>query len=445
MVSPVSFGDVFLMAILAKKIALAFTTGHRSAPAEFREVENQLYSLGTALAAFQAAAEKSSSEFSDQTITDMLRNCYSTLKHLEKIVEKYGKIAEQQDPTEGRLQRWSRDLVKNYKKVAWTTESGDLATLRSQLMLHTNSLDLILGIIIKFLTDFPDRDSLKQNSDKLSEIHSWWERNLKAPVIEPVDPIVARSDPLTTFEVHLETGRDAQPICPRSSLRGDWRESARSQLFRCYCRQKSVGGNDSEPAHLAVEKLGLSRISFPFRQLQKGLSWTICQVTNQSNNKLVSIIIRNVPLADFEDSFIYPLAELRGSSMCNVLAHPLTNDRVRILNLRGNLGNIHQFVDTVTFGVQHRSLTKSDIGGLSILHYREIHHNSADDGGRILDYAEVVVHYGEQTADSSRITRSEVWRKSSLHNSLHQGTNRHSQTQHYHQHRRWHQGGDARC
>jgi hypothetical protein len=81
----------------------------------------------------------------------MLSNCHETLKHLEKIVEKYARIAEQQDPTKSRLQRWSHELIKNYKKVAWTTESGDIATLRSQLMIHTNSLDLVLGIIIKFV------------------------------------------------------------------------------------------------------------------------------------------------------------------------------------------------------------------------------------------------------------------------------------------------------
>jgi hypothetical protein len=55
MALPVSIGDVIAMAKLAKTIALAFTKGRKSAPAEFREVENQLYSLSTALAAFEDA------------------------------------------------------------------------------------------------------------------------------------------------------------------------------------------------------------------------------------------------------------------------------------------------------------------------------------------------------------------------------------------------------
>lgn len=151
MASPVSFGDVVTMAKLARTIALAFTKGRKSAPAEFREVENQLYSLSTALAAFQDEATSHMQQPGDQTVAEILSNCHETLSHLEKIVDKYGRIAEQRDPTKSRLQRWSQELIKNYKKIAWTTEAGDLAALRSQLMIHTNSLDLVLGIIIKFV------------------------------------------------------------------------------------------------------------------------------------------------------------------------------------------------------------------------------------------------------------------------------------------------------
>ena len=164
MVSPVSIGDVVAMAKIAKTVALAFTKGRKSAPAEFREIENQLYSLSTALSAFHDAAHgdvstqlsaltistsQQEAEPAGQNVTGMLENCYETLKHLEKIVDKYGIVSQQSDTTKSRLQRWSQDLVRNYKKVAWTTEAGDLATLRSQLMVHTNSLDLVLGIVIK--------------------------------------------------------------------------------------------------------------------------------------------------------------------------------------------------------------------------------------------------------------------------------------------------------
>ncbi len=146
------------MAKIAKTIAQAFTTGRKSAPAEFREVENQLYSLSAALAAFQGSSARgidrpgtaAQGGLGGRTITDMLQNCNETLKHLEKIVQKYSVVTEEQDPKKSLIRRWSQDIVKNYRKIAWTTEAGDLATLRSQLMVHTNSLDLVLGIIIKY-------------------------------------------------------------------------------------------------------------------------------------------------------------------------------------------------------------------------------------------------------------------------------------------------------
>jgi hypothetical protein len=158
MASPVSIGDVVALAKIARSIAIAFTKGRKSAPAEFREVENQLYSLSAVLAAFKDAQD-SSAELSiltqstpqgaGQNVRGMLDSCHQTLKHLEKIVEKYGAIAEERDSSKSRFKRWSDDLLKNYRKIEWTTEAGNLATLRSQLMIHTNSMDLILGIIIK--------------------------------------------------------------------------------------------------------------------------------------------------------------------------------------------------------------------------------------------------------------------------------------------------------
>lgn len=166
MASPVSFGDAVAMSKIAWRIAHAFTKGRTSAPAEFREVENQLYSLSAALAAFKdvcgadvAAVTVDSSKlparFQDEqqdgarTLSGILDSCAETLAHLEKIVDDYAVVATSKDPAKSRLQRWTADLVKNYKKIAWTTEAGDLAALRSQLMVHTNSLDLVLGIIVR--------------------------------------------------------------------------------------------------------------------------------------------------------------------------------------------------------------------------------------------------------------------------------------------------------
>jgi hypothetical protein len=161
MTSPVSIGDAFLISKLAWTLAQTFTQGRKSAPAEFREVENQLYSLSSALEAFERAWGDGNATLSavarplqaraikDATIQSILTNCQETLKHLESVVKKYGEIVQDTDPDKPLVKRWSHSLLKDFKKIAWTTEKGDLATLRSQLMVHTNSLGLVLGVILK--------------------------------------------------------------------------------------------------------------------------------------------------------------------------------------------------------------------------------------------------------------------------------------------------------
>jgi hypothetical protein len=167
MASPVSFGDAYLMGTLALRLGRAFTKGRKSAPAEFREVENQLYSLSAALCALKDASTANGTGISvdasrlprgsqqrhadgDDIIRSMLRNCEETLKHLEAIVKKYSCIGKPRNSEPSLLKRWSWDLRDNWKKIAWTTEGGDLGTLRSQLTVHVNSLNLVLGVVVKY-------------------------------------------------------------------------------------------------------------------------------------------------------------------------------------------------------------------------------------------------------------------------------------------------------
>src|SRR5436853_2483648 len=99
------------MGMLALQLGRAFTKGRKSAPAEFREVENQLYSLSAALRALKdAQAEGSPATSVDppslpatshprQTgshdpIATMLQSCEETLKHLDATVERYSCMVE---------------------------------------------------------------------------------------------------------------------------------------------------------------------------------------------------------------------------------------------------------------------------------------------------------------------------------------------------------------
>ncbi|KAK1825799.1 hypothetical protein QBC39DRAFT_270306 [Podospora conica] len=414
------------MAKIAKAVAMAFTKGRKSAPAEFREVENQLYSLSAALSAFQDATHSSDastqlSAFSlstsqqdegatgQNTIAGMLGNCSETLKHLEKIVDKYGVISQSSDPQRSRLQRWSQDLVRNYKKIAWTTEAGDLATLRSQLLVHTNSLDLVLGIVINSRTARIE-DTLKQSSERLEEIYSWWAENMRVPVATPRSVVVAPQQllaenispplpPVVTFGVYLETSQGPRLVCPEASLHDDWRESGASQLFSCQC----PAVKEKEPRHREVESVALSPMSFPYRLLGGERSWVVFKTSGHANNVLASIIIKGVPIGDtaeFEESFVQTVSSLQavamlGLGMSTVLVHPSPDrQHVRVLNLRADITTLGSFVDTVTLSVGHRSLPRGNIDNLAMVHYREL---SAKGSPRIgsggLDYAEVGIKY----------------------------------------------------
>lgn len=169
--------DAILVYKLAWQLAQAFSTGRKSAPAEVREVENQLYSLSAALAAFKKLLDGGdvnhvldawSDEADDDddggggggggmtSIRRILSNCEETLRRLEELVQKYNIIGGQKttpsDPSSSPpplSTRLTHNITKDYKKMTWLTQKADLTALRSQLMVHTNSLNLVMGVLVK--------------------------------------------------------------------------------------------------------------------------------------------------------------------------------------------------------------------------------------------------------------------------------------------------------
>ncbi|KAK4247066.1 hypothetical protein C7999DRAFT_14853 [Corynascus novoguineensis] len=425
------------MAKIAWRIANALTKGQKSAPAEFREVENQLCALSTSLSALKdvcgadlaaividptklPARFQKEEQVGVHSVAGILDSCGETLKHLEKIVDSYTVVAASSDPTRPRLQRWSTELIKNYKKIAWTTESGDLATLRSQLMVYTNSLQLVLGTIVSSRTTRIE-DSLKENSAMLREIHSWWAHNLKGavkgegnPVAQtPPDGLQASRD-LASFELYLTSNGTPQSLCPEACLCDDWREVGNTQLFECRCKQ-----NTSHPNHTRVENISLSPFSFPFRQPGDVATWTLFKALDRSTNQMVSVTIANVAASDvakFEQSFVQPLAEgqaytLLRQGISNQLAHPSPDaSSVRALKLQSDLKGYHKLIDSVTFRVGHRSLSKTYVEGLSLLNYCEPGHQPVRFSDNALDYAELSIYYGDDGTDEfADITKSVVY------------------------------------
>ncbi|GAB1311894.1 hypothetical protein MFIFM68171_02104 [Madurella fahalii] len=144
MVSPVSFGDAFLMAKLAMTLGRAFTKGRKSAPLSS--------ALKIDLARLLSLSQERQSSGAD-VLDSMFISCKEILVHLEKLVETYSSLRKPRDPGAPVTRKWKQELKDSWKKIAWTTEGGDLAILRSQLTVHTNRLNLILTVVTHTKTD----------------------------------------------------------------------------------------------------------------------------------------------------------------------------------------------------------------------------------------------------------------------------------------------------
>ncbi|KAK4173175.1 hypothetical protein QBC36DRAFT_195277 [Triangularia setosa] len=416
--SPVSIGDVIAMSKISWKIAQAFTNGRKSAPFEFREVENQLYSLSSALVAFKdayggdvAALSVESSKLPTrfqtkeqneglQSAAWLLNSCNETLRHLEKLVNKYSVLTTDsaQDNPKPRFRQLGDTLLRNYKKIAWTTETGDIATLRSQLMAHTNSLHLVLGTIVKI------ESSLASNTEMLKEIHSWWTQNIRDTTTSSTSSqsLSNNSDKkagLITFQVSLTVDNAQQLLCSRAYFQDDLNHWT-SQLLACGC--------DDTTSHPMLKSVALSPITFLFRQSGKNRSWVLYKVLETSTNRLLSVVISDVPvehIREFEDSFVNRFSEAAAKAMLqqgmsNMLAH-LSSDatRVRALYIQSDTKSLYKLITDVTFGVGHRSLVKDRISGISLLQYRSLGQGNTCRGE---EYAELLIYHSDKSDDISK-------------------------------------------
>ncbi|RYP55178.1 hypothetical protein DL768_000172 [Monosporascus sp. mg162] len=352
---PISIGDVVLLGQIAWKLAQAFTNGQNSAPSEFREVENQLYALSSALKALSDAQNHNSAltangssvaslagQDEENARWDMIRiilnNCHNTLKHLESFAEKYGIVVDASDLSAPRFKRWREDLFRNWKKVTWTKEAGTLATLRSQVVIHTNSLNLILGVINNSQTARIESD-VRETSKILKEIHAWYTDDLKDVEVisrpqktpQGTDSPQRRSftdSPIHTFELTVEIDDGQKPLCGCASLKpdrdeelDDARTGSQRALFVCCCP------NETASHRATIEAYGLSHRSFQVRLAGKEMTWLLYHIADRQSNRLVEMRIRGVTAAAAEE-FHAKLEDMREELFVLNLNYPRPDETV---------------------------------------------------------------------------------------------------------------------
>ncbi|KAI9762661.1 MAG: hypothetical protein M4579_000279 [Chaenotheca gracillima] len=154
MAGTVSIGDVMMLSQVAWKIGCAFTAGRTGAPREFEEVENECFGLTTALDSLAEALDDTecimlnANERTRAGVSKVLICCQQTLQDLSSFVVRYQElkpVSGGDNSRGGNVQRsWKGILVRNFKTIWWTTEGGNIQSLRNMLNMHCNSISLTM-------------------------------------------------------------------------------------------------------------------------------------------------------------------------------------------------------------------------------------------------------------------------------------------------------------
>ncbi|KAG5661277.1 hypothetical protein KAF25_005399 [Fusarium avenaceum] len=433
MASPISFGDAYTMAKIAYRLGRAFTKGRKSAPAEFHEIENQLYALSTALEALKRATDKGDIRHgptfdpNDDPIGIILASCNETLSHLDDLVKKYGSLSGTEEGSaknEPAFTRIGKRIKRNWQTIRWTTEGGDIATLRSQLTLHTNSLGLILGVANGTRTATMSTQ-VSESTEILKDIYQWFLANLKNSELQkigvPKKSEAGEKSVVIYFNLEgdgFECHRAALPLLDRSM---DQLMDKQNILFECHCSQQ---GQTNVQLHAdQVSTLTFSPSSFPVRLSGNPRSWIIYKMRNRDTHQLQNLTIRCLNLkhmSRFEERFVEQLAirkarELLTQGTGTLMAHlSPESDNVRMLNSLADTSST-QFIDSVTFTSETRSFIQGAIASINLFHYKsmpvtgvvelvtnpkETSHDS---------HTELVIFYKKEDGNSNAIAKTVVY------------------------------------
>ncbi|GAP88248.1 hypothetical protein SAMD00023353_3000420 [Rosellinia necatrix] len=446
----VSIGDGILIAQIAWRLARTFTKGRQSAPAEFQELENELYALSAALRAAEAeqnnlpsstkqvGVENDQYTATQDILAHVIGNCKNILGHLEEIVNKYTVVSERGGPGKRKLKKWSESAVRNWKKIEWTTERGDLDTLRSQIAVHINSLNLLVNIGTSSRTASIER-SLDKKLALLEELHQWYVINLKETVptrsttsdrsTRTSEQAIHAQPPsiISTFELAKKRETSVEIICSCASFRAEWMESFLDDalnagsgcMFTCCCLRGRVG---LPPHQAAVQRYGLSHLIFPIRIASGDRPWMLYKVADGANNQLVDLYVSKIHpsyIRSFEDTFLRTLSSRRagailtqgvGNSLCYISPE---DGEGHILEAMSNLTIAQKSVESIMFKSGRTQHVREWIDDVQILQYGVQGTASPADGiqtglVRHLDYSEVLVSFGADDAASDAEEDSDV-------------------------------------
>lgn len=140
-----------MLSQLAWKVGRAFTAGRKGAPPEFLAVESEVNRLAKAL---KLLAETMFADTDDSLLDRADRNtrhgvntiiaaCQRTVNDLDSLMDQYQVIKKNRTAGGFAIERsWSNLVLTQYKSMMWTTEGGNIQSLRNKLHMHTTTITL---------------------------------------------------------------------------------------------------------------------------------------------------------------------------------------------------------------------------------------------------------------------------------------------------------------
>ncbi|KAL9080283.1 MAG: hypothetical protein Q9157_000933 [Trypethelium eluteriae] len=156
-----SIGDILMLSQIAWKIGRAFSSGRRSSPAEFKEIESELNALSKSLKSFAETLFAEDENILSQAgkraqngVAIILLSCQQTLQDLESLVEQYQVIRRTETSGGYTVDRsWSELVLTNFGQMMWTTEGGSIHSLKTMLHMHTSTISVTVQALQEFVWD----------------------------------------------------------------------------------------------------------------------------------------------------------------------------------------------------------------------------------------------------------------------------------------------------
>ena len=149
-------GDILMLSQLCWKTGRAFSAGQKSAPIAFQEVETEISGLARGLKqlaeVLHIEADKrlilDATEHTQNGIEIILTSCKRTINDLDSLVDHNQVIRKHRTVGGFAIERsWSDLVLAEFETMIWTTEGGNLGSLRDLLRMHTSCITLLVQAV----------------------------------------------------------------------------------------------------------------------------------------------------------------------------------------------------------------------------------------------------------------------------------------------------------